>query len=402
LSWITERPWDKFTLRIDTGDSDQSVPLSSCAEQLRSLSPEVLQFVFEAVLCGELYFPLYKRLERKTVESFIRFTPAGEPNEITPNPEYPDFESFKNSVEVDEDEGQDDYNELLGDWVTNRFIRLKMLEVFLESQIAHEFLFESLNTAAEGYRKQFEDRFGLPTGSFLDGTQRPATTLIIGANNLAALRKELTDDFDSLRAGQMEILRRLENISPSAASSTAALEPAVEAKLGQIYFKLHEVTRQALAFAEYQYDINNQYHINKGNAEFFQGPVNLIALAYEHEMFRVIFEPYLNEVRASGVADYTVNERNKEPMIKNGELVERSQNLGNYCWHLKNDEKLKEWILKTKRLQLLKIRDGANWLNQYRNRADHQLIFPRSHADEVRERVYSETGLLGPLHWMSQ
>jgi hypothetical protein len=68
------------------------------------------------------------------------------------------------------------------------------------------------------------------------------------------LEQHLDDVADSLKAGQMEMLRRWEQLGLRASD----MGPYLEARLGLLYARLSESTRRALQLAEYYYSHNQE------------------------------------------------------------------------------------------------------------------------------------------------
>jgi hypothetical protein len=72
--------------------------------------------------------------------------------------------------------------------------------------------------------------------------------------------------------------------------------------------------------------------------------------------------------------------------------------LANYCWYLKHDSKLHEWIESTLKLSLPALINEAYWILEQRNLAAHENNYKEYTLAIFRQRLYGRNGLLGCLH----
>jgi len=118
---------------------------------------------------------------------------------------------------------------------------------------------------------------------------------------------------DSLKAGQIEMVRLIEHNRRSAVTH----EPYIAAQLGDpLYSRLHQSTQRALQVVEYLYNINQE---PDGFALF----AVRMAQGYENELTLRIIWPFVTELLAAGTRVYDAGGISKEPLIRRGKINQR-------------------------------------------------------------------------------
>jgi hypothetical protein len=350
-----------FTVRCDTSNAaSQRVPLRQCTDFINSLSPKAQSFVFASVLCHEMYYQLYRKALRKTQETLFRVDPETE-----------------HFISINNDEYEHPYDA--------NFIHGNIKNAIMDSEVPPEIAYQSVLAAASDYLRRFRESIGETlTGDVLlqdhSGKHRASTNIAVDE-----FKSDIADSFDSLKAGQNELLRLIERNSRPA----SAFEPDIEMQLGDVYGLLEDNTRQLLQIAEYLYDTN------KSEPNYFHGPVMMMASAYENELKVRIVGRYALWLLKAGTRTYYCNEFATKPLIDGGRP--RNLTLGNMLWYLKNDKRLGEWAQGTGFSSVDAIVDDAGWLTGIRNRAAHQATLERAVADEVRHRILQSDGMLARL-----
>jgi hypothetical protein len=194
------------------------------------------------------------------------------------------------------------------------------------------------------------------------------------------------DAVDSLKAGQMEIIRLIEHNRRRAHEYESYLIAQLESAL---YSRLHEKTQRALQVAEYLYSINQE-------PDGFGINALTMVQAYENELKVRVIGPLLSELLAAGEQNYSIKGC-KKPLICDGEVPERSMALGNLVLYLKNDSKMREKI-KARGFDVETIAKDAEWINSPRNKVAHRFGCDRALADELRQRILCPTDLLSRFH----
>ncbi len=123
------------------------------------------------------------------------------------------------------------------------------------------------------------------------------------------------------------------------------------------------------------------------------------AKACEHELYMRVIGPYIVRLVDDGIMDYIVDDsRRTDPLLKGGKEVTQNMKLGTYCWYLKNDRRLGQFVASTLRLPLRELTNEAYWISKQRNRAAHEPNYKEYDAAMFQQRLFSENGLLRSLH----
>jgi hypothetical protein len=337
------------------------VPISRCAPLIRSLEAAVRGFVFEAVRCHDMLIPPHEEQ-------------IGPARLIPP---------------LDEEEASEyDAEQTVAEDQKTSF--RKALAEVLASKIGAQIpeLYEFIRVSAAIQLEQFLElnHEGESQVAEVVPTRIPGS---LKHDGLEALRSQQSDGFDSLKAGQMEIIRLIEQNGRSA----AAFEPAIEAQLGGLYRRLNDNTKRQLQVAEYVYSIN------KSEPNYSHGSVMNIALAYENELLFEVMWPYLKKKIREGETFYDGGTNDpRRAMLKSGEIQKKNLGLSSFRWYLIKDQNLRIWAEGTKSLNVRLIVQDLNWIIPKRDSAAHELICRLSAADEVRGWALNDGGPFLHLH----
>jgi hypothetical protein len=274
-----------FTVCEELAERVQREPLSVCANFICRLEPKVREFVFESVLCHELFGAFYRKFLRMTFPTLpTRDSDTGR-IVLVANDEY--------LPANDKDE----------------FMQESLRKAMLNIGVRPEVLYQTMQSANSNYLHEFANTHGAGASSAQHVTKdgcvlpdQPATEKsTLGSADL----QDLQDSLDSLKAGQMELVRLIEhNRRPAAAT-----EPYIAAQLGEpLYSRLHEKTRRAIQLAEYLYNINQE-------PDGFALTAITMAQGYENELIVRIIGPFVIELLAAGTATYNAQGKATKPLI---------------------------------------------------------------------------------------
>jgi hypothetical protein len=218
----------------------------------------------------------------------------------------------------------------------------------------------------------------------LDAIASPETKPI---EDLLDIKHDLQDFGESLKAGQMEILRRIADNHPTAAS----LGPVISERLGApLYSRLHEKTQRALQLAEYHYKINQE-------PDGFASSAMMIAQAYENELNVRVIGPFVVMLLEAGAETYDAQGKSTNPLIRWGKPSKRSLTLGTFAWYLKEDPDMRSTVSGLG-FDVDGIANDAARLSGLRNRAAHNFSCERTLADELRVGILCPDSVLSRLH----
>jgi hypothetical protein len=384
---LPENYWKDFTVLPAHSESSEIRPISTCGQHLKALSSEALYFLFAAVLTREVYQKLYDRFWRMHISFRIRKKSDGVGIESYDNPDYPTYQAYELKASISMKHfGKDDEKEpFYGSDVLLGFIREKIREALLETPLNYRVVYSSLEEASTGYLRYFRELGGEDALS----SSGPGNLAVhqVSHNKLNELHQDLADAADSIKAGQMEILRELQN-----RRSAKEFLPLVASRLGNVFPMLDSETQRQLALGEYF------LAINQAEPDAMHTVVLHQAKACEHELYMRIFGPYLVKLIAEGVRNYPSHVSSDLPLLINGKHQPRSMNLGSYRWYLKFDPQLRMWIESDKHLNLSALETGLRWISEQRNLAAHEADFRQYDVALLQSRIYSDRGLLTALH----
>jgi hypothetical protein len=218
----------------------------------------------------------------------------------------------------------------------------------------------------------------------LEGIASPETKTL---QELQELKRDFHNFGDSMKAGQMEVLLRIEHNSRSA----AALDPVIAERLGApLYSRLHLRTQRALQLAEYYYKMNQE-------PDGFAPTAMMIAQGYENELNVRIFGPLMLELLASGTETYDAQGKSTNPLIRRGKASKNGLTLGNFAWYLREDPVVRSKVAALG-FDVEAISRDVGLVGALRNRPAHDFSCDRTVADELRRKILFPDGVLRRLH----
>jgi hypothetical protein len=385
LSFLLPNPssWTEFTVLSDPGEPGKKRQITACSQHLEALAPETRQFVFVAVLAGELYLDLYNKYWRMQLPTLIGKELSSGGLESIDNPEYPIYQAYEIRASLlPKFAGRDcEMEPLYGSPILLDFIRENLRDTLLETPLDYRLLHSVLEQSAAVYLQQYE-RNGGELGNHPVASQPGLSA------PLHEISSDLNDGIDSLRAGQMEIRLAIDRLWRPAATYL----PLIESRLGGVYGRLHQTTKRLLALGEYFRSIN------QAEPDAMNDVVLNHAKACEHELYMRIVGPYILRLLGDGVLDYLYEGDCTAPLLKQGKEVIRSMTLGTYARYLKYDSKLREWVKSTLNIPLPALIDEAYWISDQRNLAAHNKDYKQYDMAIFQQRLFSRNGLLNCLH----
>ena len=189
------------------------------------------------------------------------------------------------------------------------------------------------------------------------------------------------DVADSLKAGQMEIIRRWERFG----SRASDMEPTLEAHLGLLYARLSESTRRSLQLAEYYYSQNQE-------PDDFTPAIISFHRAYEAEFKLRLLAPLEARLQREGIRDYG-DERSK--LMVGGQL-NPTLTLGQVLHYVHSDSPVSK-VATELGLDVTKIYRGSSELNAMRNNAIHGSKHTREAAGRIRSLLLEQPSILTHL-----
>ena len=218
----------------------------------------------------------------------------------------------------------------------------------------------------------------------LEGIASPETKTL---QELQELKRDFHDFEDSMKAGQMEVLLRIEQNSRSA----AALDPVIAERLGApLYSRLHVRTQRALQLAEYYYKMNQE-------PDGFAPTAMTMAQGYENELNVRIIGPLVVELLAAGTETYDAQGKSTNPLIRRGKPSKSSLTLGNLGWYLREDPVMRGKV-SALGFDVEAISKDVALVGALRNKPAHDFSCDRTVADELRRKILSPDGVLRRLH----
>jgi hypothetical protein len=325
---------------------------NECRDFISSLHPDVQQFVFAVACSDDLFVAVYESAQ----------------SEYEKRPGSDDKEDFAYYYDV-------------------LWARMHKAIAALHPGT----LFSVIERASIAYSSDLE---GWPKGAVStviqtgSARERQATQ---ETKSLRGVMQEWKQDFDnledSLKAGQMELVRLIEHNRRPA----VAYEPQIIAQLGdQLYSRLQQRTQRALQLVEYLYSINQE---PDGFALF----AVRMAQSYENELVIRVVWPFVDELRAADTRTYDAGGKAKEPLIRYGKISERGMTLGSLAWYLNKDPTMRGNV-SGRGFDVGAISKDAEWVSGVRNKAAHDFACDRTLADELRRRILSHDGILSRLH----
>lgn len=188
------------------------------------------------------------------------------------------------------------------------------------------------------------------------------------------------DVADSLKAGQMEILRRWEQVGTRASD----MEPSLKEGLGFLYAKLSENTRRSLQLGEYYYCHNQE-------PDDYSHAIVYFHRAYEAEFRRKLLVPLEARFQKERINNY--GEERLKLMV--GGRLNRTLTVGQALRFLNKDPVSK--FVAELGIDANKLQSGTSELNITRNQAVHGSSHTREDADRVRGLLLGNPSILAHL-----
>jgi hypothetical protein len=346
LGYIAECGDPCFHVYIDADDpfNVESLEVSqSCSDFIRELPREVASFVFLARVSFELFSTLTLEARTELAESHALSTAEGK------------------------------------EYIANAS---KMLE---RSGLNVWQLYTTVEIAAESLLKSYLEKNPSKSSITPKRQEEPGPGLDAVVKDL---KLDLCDFGDSLKAGQMEVIRLLERKD----LGTEQYEENVKQQLGSaLYERLHERTQRGLKVSEYLY---RQVNV----PECLFAAILAMSNAYENEILQRVFWPVIEQLFAAGIQTYDAAGRSDKPLIRDGKCCRANLNIGSLAWYLANDADLRERISE-RGFDTDAISQDARFVRKVRNPAAHdEPVADRAMADDLRRRMLAANGILGRLH----
>ena len=203
--------------------------------------------------------------------------------------------------------------------------------------------------------------------------------------NIDRLKADLEDVGDSLKAGQMEILRRLNGTAYQAAEIDADLSN----QLGkELFVKLSSETRQRLNTAECSF----RRDCESGE---FRPSIFDFHRAYECEFRHRISGPLARNLVENGHTDYPLSDSPKQLVVA-GKFNGQKLTLGDQLWFLLNDELVRNTVSNLG-FDIKEIHRGASRLTKVRNNAAHDRPCSEKEACDIRDMLLGTNSCLKAL-----
>jgi hypothetical protein len=276
-------------------------------------------------------------------------------------------------------------------------LQQRMEAAVANSQLQPDALLSIIETASLAYSIVYggpSDETGVAAVAQRDLPERVLTVQETQA--LQGVRKEWKRDFDnmgdsldSLKAGQMEIVRLFEQHRRPATS----YEPSIAVQLGEpLYSRLHQMTQRALQVVEHLYNVNQE-------PDGFALTAIRMAQGYENELNVQVIGPFVIELLAAGTQTYDAQGKSREPLICRGEPYKHGMTLGSWAWYLARDPIMRSKVAE-RGFDVKAISKDATWVSEVRNKAAHDFACDRTLADELRRRILCRDSILSRLHPM--
>lgn len=350
LCFVVQELADFTTELIPSESRSQRISLSRCADLILSLEPTVRSFLFEAIQCqeilmppivqdlGPINLPFPKNLDEMQREEYAKAQNLGHMEQV-----------------------QD---------VWAKAIKEACGEAIIP--VYHGILIESHSN----FIKFSEAHPDLePLRNIKSSPSMSGGSLDLRFDDLS---QQLGDGFDSLKAGQMEILRRMEENGRSAQN----FEKHIESQMGGIYRCLNPRTQRHLQLAEYMSSINDK------EPDYSHSTVLYLAFAYENELLVRLIRPFLESRIRTGDQVYDGGGLRNRSLILGGRVQERNLSLGNFAWYLNQDPQLRAWINGSTKFDLNSITHDLERIVPKRDDAAHKPMCRRSTADDLRDWIY--------------
>jgi hypothetical protein len=281
------------------------------------------------------------------------------------------------------------------DFEASRDLQRRMEAAIENSQLQPDSLLSIIETASIAYSIVFGGSFKAALTTVAQSDLPPITVTTQETRGVQGVLQEWKRDFDnfedSMKAGQMELMRLIEHNRRPA----AAYEPYISAQLGApLYALLQEKTQRALQLSEYLYAINQE-------PDGFSLTALAMAQGYENELLLRVVWPFVEELLAAGTRTYDAQGKSKDrPLIRRGKFPKTGATLGNLGWYLKNDPTMRSKVLALG-LDVEAISKDVASVGKLRNKPAHDFGCDRAVADNLRQLILCSNGVLSRLHPMA-
>lgn len=275
---------------------------------------------------------------------------------------------------------------------TQQFIFTATLASELDPEGNPHKYYDVLGVAAAEYLRRYLEDHAEKIRQSPEGSRRPEVEKS-GVGELDVLFdekfRELKDDLDSIKAGQMAIFSEQESSRAvlskleSSKEKSADLEPFIRERLGRIHDRLELHTRELLREAEYQY----RHHTESGTYRY---AIVGFTLAYEKEFLAKIIHPFAAQIIKRGITRYPAEEKDAFVIVIEGRGNEKLT-LGGGLDYLYQDKEVQDFV-RQQGLDLHEIRKSAADVKPIRNTGAHPNVLRNAEAaaDKLRDC------LLGP------
>jgi len=195
------------------------------------------------------------------------------------------------------------------------------------------------------------------------------------------LEQYLEDMADSLKAGQMEMMRKWNSFGTRASD----LEPQIEVCLGPLYSRLSVATKRNLQLAEYHYSYNPE-------PDDFTASIVDFYRAYEEEFKYRLLLPIETLLQQRGQKVYCDD---RYRLLIDGKL-NRSLTLGTALHFIQNDPNIYK-VVKELGFNADRICERCRQLTKLRNDAVHGKGHSREDAESVRSLLLGQPSILADL-----
>jgi hypothetical protein len=335
-----------FWIHFDHDDAEAAGANRNAAVFIRSCSSEVQEFIFASILAKELLstpYALAAEIDDSDTIATTSYIDA-----------YLDIRLRRERK--------------IADWLSKSGLSLRVFD-------------ECIATSAKKLLREYLRRDAAAPNPFSSRvTVDPAATAAIDD-----LRRDFRDFEDSMKAGQMEILRVFDRNRGRAEEAEAMLRNALGENL---YTTLDDVTRRALQLGEYFMAINSE-------TDGFSAAIVYFSKAFENELKVKLVDPLVAKFLKRGILFYDGNGNCKSPLIQNGKRNPRLT-LGPIRWFLANDTDVKSASVELG-LDPFEIAQAIGTFSKLRNEAIHSELSDRHEADHIRGLLLSPIGLFSKL-----
>ena len=162
LSYLTfEWRYAGFSVLPDLAGDDDKTPVAVLAEYLNPLSNETLEFLFFALLAGELLGTLVEKFQRMGISSFLEQEPSTGRFVSVDNPDYPTYQAYEIMARASTQKSdEDEQDPLYGSAILLNFIRDSIRDALLVTPLNYQVLYLTIQEAAKRVPRFFPSTHG--------------------------------------------------------------------------------------------------------------------------------------------------------------------------------------------------------------------------------------------------